>query len=307
MGTFPYKIGEKINYWEVLSMPFSEKKAGVKKAQVVIKCRCTISNEVHNVRKDYLLSGRSRVSKQGRFILKGRKRKGANVANNHVFGDWVVLGEQFTKPYRCTQHWYVKCRCNRTGIKRDILVSNLVNGLSTQSQEAAYIRRDEPDSTSNKYLDIMTPDISRRYSGVYSRMVSRCHHEDDASYSYYGERGITVCDQWLQSKRAFMEWVVQQKNYHLTAIQIDRIDNDLGYCPENCRLVTAAKNSRNKRNNVKILYKGKYYIATDLCKKITPLMPPSVFIYHIHRKTAEEVEAFYQTKYLTRYSPQPTL
>jgi hypothetical protein len=49
----------------------------------------------------------------------------------------------------------------------------------------------------------------------------------------------------------FIEWA--EGNGYADGLQIDRIDNDIGYCPANCRWVTPSMNSRNRRNSIVIL------------------------------------------------------
>lgn len=88
----------------------------------------------------------------------------------------------------------------------------------------------------------------RETDGLYSTYVAmkgRCHAPSHDHFALYGGRGITVCAEWRDSFDSFREWA--NGNGYARGLQIDRIDNDKGYCPENCRFVTAAQNCRNKR------------------------------------------------------------
>ena len=76
-------------------------------------------------------------------------------------------------------------------------------------------------------------------------MKQRCNNEHNSIYAYYGGRGIKVCKEWENNFLAFYDWAI--KNGYDDTLTIDRIDNDKGYCPENCRWVTMATQSRNKR------------------------------------------------------------
>jgi len=78
-------------------------------------------------------------------------------------------------------------------------------------------------------------------------MKTRCLDENHNSYASYGGRGIKVCEYWLNPKN-FMDWAL--KNGYDMALQLDRIDNNGNYCPENCRYVTSKKNNQNRSNNV---------------------------------------------------------
>lgn len=80
---------------------------------------------------------------------------------------------------------------------------------------------------------------------VWKRMLDRCYDKKHTSYKNYGGRGIFVCDQWKKNPLAFVEWAVN--NGWLKGLQIDRINNDGHYDPNNCRFVTREINALNKR------------------------------------------------------------
>jgi hypothetical protein len=71
-------------------------------------------------------------------------------------------------------------------------------------------------------------------------MMQRCHNKKNPVFKYYGGRGIEVCCEWRDVKK-FIDWATI--NGYEKGLHIDRIDNDKGYSPENCRFVTPAENS----------------------------------------------------------------
>ena len=79
---------------------------------------------------------------------------------------------------------------------------------------------------------------------VYLHMIRRCCNPQDTHYKYYGGRGIEVCEAWKQSREAFFDWAYPLWS---AGLEIDRIDNDGHYSPENCRFVTQKENNRNSR------------------------------------------------------------
>ena len=84
---------------------------------------------------------------------------------------------------------------------------------------------------------------------VYTGMMERCGHRTGASERIlrnYRDRGITVCEEWRNSPRAFGDWLLSN-GWH-KGLQIDRIDNNKGYSPDNCRVVTPKENINNRRN-----------------------------------------------------------
>lgn len=89
---------------------------------------------------------------------------------------------------------------------------------------------------------------------VLNGMIIRCYDESCPSYKYYGGKGVGITPLWYDSKTGeknideFAKWCYEHG--WKRGLQIDRIDNAKGYCPENCRIVTAKENLRNKTNNV---------------------------------------------------------
>ena len=71
----------------------------------------------------------------------------------------------------------------------------------------------------------------------------RCFNPNSTFYYRYGGRGITVCKEW-DNKQSFREWAVN--NGYADDLTIDRIDNDKGYSPDNCRWVSMKENCNNR-------------------------------------------------------------
>ena len=76
-------------------------------------------------------------------------------------------------------------------------------------------------------------------------MKQRCYCKTRADYARYGGRGITICEDWLNSPERFVEWGLN--NGWEAGLTIDRIDNNKGYSPENCQFITLTENSRKTR------------------------------------------------------------
>lgn len=88
---------------------------------------------------------------------------------------------------------------------------------------------------------------------TWQTMKGRCENPKREKYKDYGGRGIKVCAEW-QSAEHFVRWALS--NGYSEGLQLDRIDNNGDYCPENCRFVTPKENSRNKRNNKHLTING---------------------------------------------------
>lgn len=83
--------------------------------------------------------------------------------------------------------------------------------------------------------------------GVWRSMKERCTLKTHKAWRDYGGRGIKVCDEWLNDFQCFYDWAT--KNGYKEGLTIDRIDNDSGYYPRNCRWVTMAVQNKNRRNS----------------------------------------------------------
>lgn len=80
---------------------------------------------------------------------------------------------------------------------------------------------------------------------AYINMLERCYSESNHAYKNYGGRGIRVCDEWLNNPTAFLDW---HKTNFFEKGQVDRINCDGNYSPENCKMSSPLENSRNRRN-----------------------------------------------------------
>ena len=81
----------------------------------------------------------------------------------------------------------------------------------------------------------------------------------------YASRGITVCDQWREFG-PFRDWALA--NGYKRGLFIDRIDNDSGYSPDNCRFVTRKENNRNTRATIFVQYKGETRKFVELWEEL---------------------------------------
>lgn len=101
---------------------------------------------------------------------------------------------------------------------------------------------------------------------VYCGMKGRCYTKHNSSYPNYGGRGIKVCDEWLHDFMAFYNWALS--NGYNDKLQIDRIDVNGNYEPNNCRWVDRKCNCNNKRNNVLLTYKGETMSMMEWARKL---------------------------------------
>lgn len=83
-------------------------------------------------------------------------------------------------------------------------------------------------------------------------MRSRCYYKKDASYTFYGRRGIQVCPEWL-SYKSFEKDMLP---FYKKGLSLDRLDNNKDYSKENCRWANSKEQANNRRNNHLLKFKG---------------------------------------------------
>jgi len=148
------------------------------------------------------------------------------------FGRLTVLGSSFYVGRR--QFVVCECTCGNVVV---VILDNIKRGR-TRSCGCWYRETIATHATTHGL---------RRHPlyAVWCGMKGRCYNPASTKYYCYGARGITICDEWRNGFLAFYEFAVA--GGWKSGLQIDRIDNDMGYSPENCRFVTGAVNMRNSR------------------------------------------------------------
>jgi hypothetical protein len=106
-----------------------------------------------------------------------------------------------------------------------------------------FVKYGDPDYTMLEFHGMVeTPEYT-----AWGNMKDRCYNKNYAYYQNYGGRGIKVCQRWLDS---FMNFFHDMGIKPSQDMQLDRINNNGNYEPDNCRWVTSAKNTQNRRNTV---------------------------------------------------------
>jgi hypothetical protein len=144
--------------------------------------------------------------------------------------------------------WECRCDCGNTVLIAGI---KLRNG-HTKSCGCLHIETCRENGKRNRKHGQRNTSLYAVWHGL----VERCTNPNYHNFSDYGGRGITVCSEWRQFKN-FFDWNASLgKNGYKRGLSIDRIDNNKGYFPSNCRWATATVQQRNKRNNKIITLNG---------------------------------------------------
>lgn len=158
-----------------------------------------------------------------------------------------LTGQRFGRLTALSEHgkaknghttWLCLCDCG------DKVVSTVDHLRSGHTQSCGCLQRER----------ITTHGCTRKpWYPTYKAMMQRCGHFEGApecDLCLYRDRGITVCELWQKFPLAFGDWLFAH-GWH-RGLQIDRIDNDKGYSPDNCRVVTSKENNNNRRNTLRL-------------------------------------------------------
>ena len=162
---------------------------------------------------------------------------------NKRFGKWIVI-HRYDNPNKEDERTLWTCRCD-CGTIRNIESLTLRSGKS----KSCGCSKDGHSKT-------------RLYS-IWCGIRDRTSCENRPRAKDYIGRGITMCEEW-NDWNVFKSWAIS--NGYSDTLSIDRIDNNKGYCPQNCRWVDAKTQGENKRNNIVVEINGETHILAEWCR-----------------------------------------
>jgi len=150
--------------------------------------------------------------------------------------------------------WLCKCDCGK---------EKIILGISLQSgctKSCGCLKKELDKKRNLKHNHAQRGKVSKTYNS-WVHMIQRCTNPNCEIYKHYGGRGIKVCKRWLKFEN-FLEDIGEIPK----GLTLDRVDNNKGYSPKNCKLSTIKEQSRNKRNNILIPFNDGFLCLKDYCK-----------------------------------------
>ena len=138
------------------------------------------------------------------------------------------------------EKWVCQCDCGKT---KEINGCSLRRGL-TQSCGCLHVEMLKARGTHHK--------SKTKIYRLWSMMLDRCNNPKNKYYPRYGKRGIKVCKRWETFDNFYADMGERPNGKSL-----DRIDNDQGYTPDNCRWASRREQNLNKADNRRLTYQGK--------------------------------------------------
>lgn len=113
----------------------------------------------------------------------------------------------------------------------------------------------------------------------WKHMIQRCTNESNPKYPRYGGRGIEVCERWIDKETGFNRFCEDMGPMPI-GLSIERIDNDKGYSPDNCRWATPLEQSNNVNRNIWIEYNGQRKTSSQWARELGLYTQQIQYRYH---------------------------
>ena len=171
---------------------------------------------------------------------------------------WLVVIESAENTSAGQARWRCRCDCGRETIVRgDKLRRGYTVSCGHYNGKNPTTCRTRPQKHRNTHT---------RLYNIWAAMKQRCYNPHTQHYARYGGRGITVCDEWLQDFQKFWDWAMT--NGYQDKLSIDRIDNDKGYSPDNCRWASQKEQANNISRNRRITFAGQTLNLSQWCEAL---------------------------------------
>ena len=177
-------------------------------------------------------------------IQRGRKVAKAIDISGRKYGRWTAI--RFMHKVGRYHYWLFRCSCGNEKV--------FYKGHTAGSNSCGCLSRELKTKHGKSKTKIYY---------VWRGMRNRCNNKNTKSYPDYGGRGIRVCDRW----DSFDNFYADMGDKPFRGAEINRIDNDKDYDPDNCNWVTKTKNLSNTRQSVFIEAFGKKMTQSEWARE----------------------------------------
>lgn len=151
--------------------------------------------------------------------------------------------------------WLCHCDCGKNVTVRG-------KDLRTEKQVSCGCMKKERVANINK----LHGQRNSRLYRIWCAMKCRTQNSNAWNYKYYGGKGVSICPEWHKSFMLFQKWAMN--NGYNDNLTIERIDNDKGYSPDNCRWIEQQEQKNNTSRNIFLTFNGETNSIARWAKKL---------------------------------------
>lgn len=216
-----------------------------RKGKIYLKCKCNCGNETI-VEKYNLIHGH--IKSCGCLIPESSRNTHFEDLSGKRYGKLLVISREESK--NKNTRWKCLCDCGKISI---VAASQLKRGTTKSCGCLKFESRNSTHGLSKT-----------RLHSIWSGMKERCYRKNSPAYKWYGERGITIYQEWLDDFMNFYNWAMD--NGYEDGLSIDRINVNGNYEPSNCRWIPLEEQALNTRTTKFLTYKGETKTVSEWCE-----------------------------------------
>lgn len=201
------------------------------------------------------------------------------VKEGERYGKLTIIREVEKKiypPRAYVRQFLCKCDCGNETV---VGIYKLKNGAT---RSCGCLKKELNKGYIEDCLD--KPEQSRLHH-IWIGMKSRCNSKKGKDFRIYGQKGITVCEEW-KDFNVFFKWAINN-GYH-PSLSIDRIDGNKGYSPDNCRWATAMEQANNIRTNIHLTLNGVTHTIPEW-SRLLKVSPRALYLRHYSGWSDEKI------------------
>ena len=244
--------GEVINGIKIIKEAGRDNKNKVKWLCICPECGeefVTLSSSLVNssVKRCPKCSKEDRVKRMREITINRREELETSIIGNQ-YGNLIVTEKSLKKNKAGKSLWI--CLCTACGNTTELSLSQL-----KYRKTCGCIRPNTKHGLKN-----------HRLYHIWGGMKARCNNPNSNCYKDYGERGISVCDEWNNNFVSFYEWAVSHG--YKDDLTIERVNVNKGYEPSNCTWIPKSEQPNNTRKTKRITCNGETLNIAQWAKKL---------------------------------------